>query len=623
LVNGANTTLDFVGNAFIGTGGVTFLNSGIMQSSGTVAVDATASINGTFAYASGSAQTVAPASYTNLTISGAGTKTFTNGATYNVAGIYTPGGATNTYTGSLFNYDGASGQTIAAQTYANLKFSGAGLKTISAGAVAASTLLDTVSDLTISGGSLAPVIGTFYGNVINAGAITTTDSIMFKNTLTNNSGGSITLGANQKMYLDSTFTNSSGTLAFNSGSTVKYAGYGAQTIANATYNNLILINGAKSFTTAIVDSTLFAKNDITVGTALTLAASAHATLDGNLTNNGSITDNSSLVTLNGAGQTIGGSNDITFKNLTLAGTAAKTSNVNLTISGTFTPTYGIDMTPSSKTLTANGTVGSYGALQEVKGTMVVAAATAATYKLNNDSTTVTFTGADASRTFGLTVNPATAPNASYAAATDVDRRVIVSYNNWHTGSANLKLAYASTEISGLGGGNESKIRDFKDNQTVSADKIVTGFALSRVAAGSSFGSIALPGITPGAGQGSLASGDSVVLSARAAAYISIANADWNTGSTWDEGSVPGALDEAIVNTTGVTLNASGAVSSLVINSGMGLQLGTASSALTLTAGLTNNGTLNLSNAGANLNVTGTFTNASGSTLTNAGTITVQ
>jgi hypothetical protein len=632
LTNGVNTTLDFGTNSLTATG-ATFANSNVLKSSGTVTVDATASIGGTFEYASATAgQTVASASYTSLTLSGAAK---TLAGTYNVAGVYTPGAFTHTYTGSTFNYDGTSGsQTIVAQSYNILGLSGASTKSITAGiASVAGAFTHAGGDLTLNGGSLTlgttgsfagltitsgtltggTATASFAGAVSNAGTITAGSGLLdFTNTLGNT--GTINVGAGHEMDLASTFTNS-GTLTFNATSTIKYLGSSAQSIADATYGNLSLSNSAKTVGTSTVSTALTASSDVTVSTGLTISSSA--SFAGNLVNNGAITATGSSVTLNGAGQTISG-NDITFNNLTLAGTATKTSSANLTIAGTFTPTYGLDIT--GKTLTVNGTVGTFGSLQEVKGTMIVAAPAAAAYTLNNASTVVTFSTANATRTFGLTVNPTTAPNAGYAVATDVNRKIAVSYANWSSGTADLKLAYTQTEAPS-GVGNEAKLRDFKNDQSVAGNKIVTGSALVRTASGSGvFGAVELPGIT----SSLLATNDAVVLSARSAAFITIAaTGDWNTGSTWDEGSIPGATDEAIINTTGVTLNAAGSVNSLTINAGKDLTLGNATSALTVTAGVTNNGSLTLSNASSTLNVTGTITNATGATLSNAGVITVQ
>jgi hypothetical protein len=157
LTTAAPTTLDFAANAFTGTG-ATFANAGTLKSSGTVAVTAAAAIGGTFEYAAAGAQTVAPASYTNLTFSNTGIKTFTSGQTYSIAGIYTPGAAANVYTGSTINYNSAAvGQTIADVSYGNLTFS----NNTKAWTLTAPRTI--TGDLTVSGA--ATVTGAFNLNV--------------------------------------------------------------------------------------------------------------------------------------------------------------------------------------------------------------------------------------------------------------------------------------------------------------------------------------------------------------------------------------------------------------------------------------------------------------------------
>jgi hypothetical protein len=176
VTTAAPTTLDFNTFAFVGTG-ATFTNAGTLKSSGTVAVTAAAAIGGTFEY--DAAQTVAPASYTNLTFVGAGVKTFTSGATYSIAGIYTPGAAANIYTGSTIVYNSAAAlQTIADVSYANLTFS----TNTKAWALTAPRTI--TGDLNLGAGSATTVSGAFplnvTGNIILASNLTkSADAVVF------------------------------------------------------------------------------------------------------------------------------------------------------------------------------------------------------------------------------------------------------------------------------------------------------------------------------------------------------------------------------------------------------------------------------------------------------------
>jgi hypothetical protein len=177
VTTAAPTTLDFNTFAFVGTG-ATFTNAGTLKSSGTVAVTAAAAIGGIFEYAAAGAQTVAPASYTNLTFSNTGVKTFTSGQLYSIAGIYTPGAAANIYTGSTINYNSAvAGQTIADVSYGNLTFS----NQTKAWALTAPRTI--TGDLTLAAGSATTVSGAFAlnvsGNVSLSSNLTVANAVVF------------------------------------------------------------------------------------------------------------------------------------------------------------------------------------------------------------------------------------------------------------------------------------------------------------------------------------------------------------------------------------------------------------------------------------------------------------
>ena len=100
-------------------------------------------------------------------------------------------------------------------------------------------------------------------------------------------------------------------------------------------------------------------------------------------------------------------------------------------------------------------------------------------------------------------------------------------------------------------------------------------------------------------------------------YISTANGDWNTGSTWLGGAIPSAAS-AVQIANEVTLNATATNNpvSVTINSGKSLTLGT-SGALTINAGgsLTNNGTASLGGVGL-VTFAGTATITGASTFNN-------
>ncbi len=441
VTTAAPTTLDFGANAFTGTG-ATFTNAGTLKSSGTVAVTAAAAIGGTFEYAAAGAQTVAPASYTNLTFSNTGVKTFTSGQTYSIAGTYIPGAAANIYAGSTINYNSAAA---------------------------------------------------------------------------------------------------------------------GQTIADVSYGNLTLSNNTKAWT-------LTAPRTITGD--LTLAA--------------------------GSATTIGGAFDLNVTgNITLASNLTKSAGAVVFANATSTVT---------------------GAVNDIIGTVTRTHvfAAAAPYQFNNQYTTVALSVPPVAQNFSMTVSPGVNPTG-YTVNHSVNRKFVPTFTSLGTGTADVQLAYLSGEMGTL---TEAKLKEFH-NGISSANKMAGGLYV-RQAVGGTFGYVKLPAIST-----VFASNQELALDDQFNQFMTIASADWNLTTTWDAGAVPGATDDAIINTTGVTLNAAGHVNNLVINAAMNLTLGLATSALQVDGGLTNNGGLTLSSPASTLQIIGTFNNLGTATLTNAGTITVQ
>jgi len=146
-----SVTANFGSNAFTGTN-ATFANTGTLQSAGVVTLGSGTTVNGTFDYNSGSAQTIADATYTGtLSVSGAGAKTIGN---VTIAGTYAVAGGARTYDGT-FTYNSAAGQTITAETYDSLAFSGGGTKTFAAATTTTVGTALTSSDPVVVSGTLA------------------------------------------------------------------------------------------------------------------------------------------------------------------------------------------------------------------------------------------------------------------------------------------------------------------------------------------------------------------------------------------------------------------------------------------------------------------------------------
>jgi hypothetical protein len=268
------------------------------------------------------------------------------------------------------------------------------------------------------------------------------------------------------------------------------------------------------------------------------------------------------------------------------------------------------------TNSAAGAVGAFGSNEEVKGTLKRAVTTTGTYTYNNEATTVEFATA-APTDLTLTVQPATNPTG-YAAATHVNRNVTVAYTGaWSTGIATMKLGYVEAEKPGA---DENKVKFFEGSAS-SANKIATGNAPSRVAAGpGSFGTIQLVGIRPTGATGGIlaaqvATGSEIVMSNIATAFMTMANdQNFSNGATWDEGVAPTTADDAQISHSGILVDAAAQVNLLTIDATKSITLSTGD----LTTGsVTNNGSITV-DAGRTLNVPGAFSNSNTASLVVSG-----
>ncbi|MFZ4619624.1 MAG: beta strand repeat-containing protein [Bacteroidota bacterium] len=652
----------------VNTGTFTNNSGGTLKIKGTFS-STQAAYGGTVEF-TGTAQSVPALTYANLKATGAsGSKTFAGSTT--ISGDVTvnqaSGGfvlaATDTLTLSKIttvpvtvtsgSFDVSAGttkyangvQVLYGTTYGNLITSGGNKTTGGAVTVSSGKTLTNSVTLDFGANAFTGTGATFAntGTLQSAGAVTLGSGTSVNGTFAYNAAagsqsvanatysGTLALsGAATKtvgnVNLTGTYTAAGGARTYDG--TFTYAAAGAQTIVGDTYDSLALSgSGTKSVSgTTVIGTNLTASVPVSVpgSTTLQLAASSTASFSDNLAVDGSYTGNAAGATtiFNGGAQTIsGGAASLNFTNLTLSGTAAKTASLTLNVSGTLTPTRGIDMGSTAVmniTNTAAGAVGSFGSLEMIKGTMKRAIATnGAAYAFNDSATSVTFTGATITD-FTMKVEPGVNPTG-YTAATHVNRKVTTSYTGWSAGSAAITVGYLNSEKPSQ---DENKTRFFKG----AGVKLATGSAAVRTNAGAtSWGAIALSGITSGvsaAANAQLPTGTELIMSNSGASLISIAAADWNTASTWDEGYVPTINDDVEVNHN-VSINANGSASSLVVNATKTLTLATNGTILTVNGATTNNGsiavgtgtTLKAANSG-----TGTFTNAG--TVTNDGTVQV-
>lgn len=221
----------------------------------------TFSCTSTLAISGGGANTIPAHNYGNLNISG-GPRTLAGSGTIGICGTYTQG-SPMTVTGSTVNFNGTGAQTIAAATYNNLTISnarGGNAITLPAGTIAVGGTFDisTLSGFTAS---------------VNASSIfdftsASDQSIpaFFYGQLNNSGNGNRTWASSGIIDINQGFSPGGGTHTI-TGSTIRYSNTSATTwnltsfstnIAARQYNNLIFNGGG---------TTIWSQNGITLGIA--------------------------------------------------------------------------------------------------------------------------------------------------------------------------------------------------------------------------------------------------------------------------------------------------------------------------------------------------------------------
>jgi len=383
-----NTSTLNIGGTGSGTGVTFTANTSTVNFNGSVAQDIP-----TFTYynlntSTGNTKTLLG----NTTVSNVLTintsSTFATGAfTLTLSGTGTPLVDNGTFTatvGGTVIYSGATAN-IAAESYANLQTSTAGIKTLAGNTTVAtvltvnslSTLETGANTLTLSGTG-TPLVnnGTFTASagstVIFSGATATVAGETYVN-LQASTVGAKTLGANTTVngvltintgstLALSSFTLSltgTGTPLVNSGiftagtSTVDFSGSGAQDIPALTYYNLSTSTGD----TKTLLGTITVSNVLTVGASTTLAAGAN-TINLSLTGtpmvvSGTFTAETSTVNFsNGGAQNIPA---LTYYNLTTSTGGTKTLQGTTTVSNVLTINATTTLAAGANTLNLSGT----------------------------------------------------------------------------------------------------------------------------------------------------------------------------------------------------------------------------------------------------------------------------
>lgn len=281
----------------------------------------------------------------NLTIATSGTLAFTGSYTLTIGGNFTDNATFNAGTGTVVFNNGqqsissASGITLI--TFYNL--------TENDQALFLYTNIKVNNNLAINSGTLRCQTQQITGNT--------------SGTFSMQSGTGLILGlqtSSTNVYFPFKFTSIHINLYSNS--TVTYGSNGNQTVSDtATYANLTLTTGSSAVTkTAAGGSSvnLTVAGNLLINGNVTFAGLGGGTLyvGGNLTNNGSYTEGTGTVNLDGSGtQALGGTNAITFYNLTQSGTGTVQLGYNLYALNNLSLTAGdLDVTSNDYAITVKG-----------------------------------------------------------------------------------------------------------------------------------------------------------------------------------------------------------------------------------------------------------------------------
>jgi hypothetical protein len=533
------------------SGARTLANSGTIRVAGVFTPGSNSyTITGsTIEFNSGNSQTIPAFNYNNLTSSSTGARTLASSGTIGVAGTFTPGTNSYTITGSTIDYNGTGSQAVPARAYNNLAFSNSGSKTVDAGTVS------IAGSMTLSGGAVdATTNATTFD--FNGSGSQSIGSFAFRNLTISNSGtktltGSVTLTGDLTV----------------SGGTLDLASYTAnRTSAGGT---LSVSNGAS----------------LRIGGTGTLPAN-YATNTFGAT---------STVEYYGAAQNIG--TGVTYGNLTVSGTGAKTSAANVTVAGNLTLNQNILQTSGALTMTSTvatnvtGTGEVQGAIRRFHDFTA-----GQNYRFNRADVyigTATTSGTDITLSMLPTTDPTSPATTKY-----VQRKYSLTpavAGNLQT----IQLYYAAGEpqggvtesklgLRGYNGSTWSKI-NYAGQTRTSGSNLVTYSGLNNSLAG--IQELGLYGIN----------------------FVSSApNANLSMDGGWDENAQPDANDDALVAHTGVVTGATAVnVGTLTINAGSDLSTSGAG-ALAVATSTAINGTMNVTTTNTNL---GAITIGSGAQLT--------
>lgn len=514
-------------------------------------------------------QTVQGLYYTNLVVSGAGTKNIADGiyvsgegcpsplpgyaAITGGVGYYATGG-NRTYSGT-FHYDGSVAQVVFGEA-----------------------------------GGTAGTNRYYNLDLIGGGTKTNNDPVIVDNSLTTASGTALTVADDFTVYGTGTSTIDGGVnINGDDGTSFTFAGSGATVNVNsnitATVGALDINNAGGQFNILSGGSLTIATGTATTGGRLVLGANTYLDLASSFTNNDANHDNMIFdVTSTVAYTQTSGNQNIVFTNdsdpqhnyglLVFSGGAQKDATGDVHTRGNVTVAGGPVVMgiacASGNTFFANAVGGNkitYSSANNdeyIRGNVTYRGTftTGTEYTFNNAQTRVAFNTAPNGTNpyFSLNVQPNTAPEntADFNTQYDLNRCVTIDYSGTAGIISTLRVGYTSADIGGGFIGSESNLRFEEAWSDVAGDrhKVTGGAGLATNSGGTNprfvqlvtdpTKGLLLDGTANGGTTYSISQNSSIVLTAAPLQFIAITNGRWTNPTTWDEGVVPGSNDNTLI-----------------------------------------------------------------------------
>jgi hypothetical protein len=503
-----------------------------------------------------------------------------DGASAKLNGILVANG-----TGDIVNYRGTSSQSIIGSTYTTLNLLNSGTKdfldTVTAGTLTHSGgALHVDKNLSVTGtATIGEIVAIDSAKILSLGTTSVIDTV-------NANSGNVSAGIDSTTikFLSSNtgkIVGSSGALIFvtpvsNNGDII--GGTGLVTFDDSMKQNSdtlkagpggILFKGiptiAASGTVTSDSGSLMINTDLHNNGTFSLTHSGSAQIAGNFLNAGTTSFDSTTTVIYGGGvQSV-----VTAKygNLVLNGSANKTVG-NLTVAGNLTLTKDLTVNPGNSLTMTSSTPLNISDTGEVVGTVRrtnrFTADTA--YDFNRKNVTLGLNSTVASDTISLTMIPdsniVNSPSTKY-----VKRYYAFASSNLGAATlSSIELEYTNPEIQNNANKSKLGIREFNGSTwskvtgpgyARTVDTVNNTVTVTNVSA-------SLAGVT-----------EFAVIST---SFNTIAsNRLWSDPTAWDEGSVPGATDDADINNPGITVSTIDSVGTVT--------LATDTSGLTISANL--------------------------------------